>query len=312
MRVDNPRTFGPSRTRGRVSARRMRLVGELALLALAARGVACMVSSRRMQRMIDGISDDLSKINSSAQLAKLSQAPSGGAAHLMQNLETTLDRFDGLRWFAADLSHELRTPFTALRAELEEAELHPDQTDVRQLVRCSMRNLDRTQAVITDMLLLARVQATREEDRERFDLGQLVKDEIDMRMDRVPIVVRTKQPVTIKAVREQIRQVVTNLLDNAVRHADQRVEVEICRTGEMAQFSVDDDGQGVPEADRESIFERFTRLKDRRRWDQGSVGLGLPIACAIAQAQCGGIQVEDAPLGGARFVFWQPAASPDQ
>ncbi|WP_327046140.1 HAMP domain-containing histidine kinase [Microbispora sp. NBC_01189] len=215
---------------------------------------------------------------------------------------------DRLRWFAADLSHELRTPLTAVRLELEDAvqDAGADAAaDVASLTERLLPSLDRAEAVVTSMLLLTGRQAG-DEGRELVDLSDLVGREVASRRDPYPVTVRLSGQVNVSAVREQMRQVLTNLLDNAQRYARRGVVVEVSRHGGFARMLVDDDGDGVPEADRRRVFQRFTRLGGHRDHDGG--GLGLVITRVIAEAHRGSVEVEEAPSGGARFVLRLPAA----
>jgi signal transduction histidine kinase len=298
--------------RGVVDGRLVLLTGVSALLGLlSATGVACVIGRRRTQRLMDAISSDLTKINQGERATLLAEPPfPDEVAKLVPTLNTTVEMCHRLRGFASEVSHELRNPLTGLRAELEDAEMHPDTTDVPELVARTLPSLDRTEAIVVDMLMLARVQTSREEDRDRFDLGQLIAEEVEARQDEVPIHIQPADEAPVSAVREQIRQVVTNLLDNAQRHATGRVAVEVGRRHDTVQLIVDDDGGGVAEADRQRIFERFTRLDaGGRRGDKSGAGLGLAIARDIALAHAGSIHVEDSPSGGARFVFRLPLAS---
>ena len=99
--------------------------------------------------------------------------------------------------------------------------------------------------------------------------------------------------------REQLQRVVRNLLDNAARHADSMVAVELHRRDDDVELTVDDDGPGIPADDRERVFERFTRLDDGRARDAGGLGLGLSMVKAITEQHGGTVTIEDAPLGGA-------------
>lgn len=116
--------------------------------------------------------------------------------------------------------------------------------------------------------------------------------------------------MVINAVDNEIHRLLGNLLDNAQRHARSKVLVEVRQEGAHAEISVSDDGDGIAEADREKIFEPFTRLDESRCRSRGGSGLGLAIAREIVRAHGGTISVEDAPEGGARFVVRLPLAEP--
>ena len=216
--------------------------------------------------------------------------------------------------FAADAAHELCTPVAALRVELEEARLHPEETDLSGLLDRALGNVDRLQAIVTDLLTLARAQSAAPIDRQRIDLAELVHDEVSRHRERqetsVLSVAEGDAGVVVDADRFQLRRVLAILLDNAYRHARSSVRVQVRWDDEAAELSVTDDGRGVAVADRERIFQPFARLdaaRDRRR---GGAGLGLAIAREIVRSHGGTLDVDDSATGGARFVVRLPAAGP--
>ncbi|WP_344447897.1 ATP-binding protein [Acrocarpospora macrocephala] len=224
------------------------------------------------------------------------------------SLRQSLDR---QRRFTTDASHELRTPLAGLRAQLEEAELHPGETDLADLLRHALGDVDRLQAIITDLLLLARVGAAPPTALEHIDLVGLAESETSRRIgDPHPTRLDLTPGVLANAIPTQIYRVLSNLLDNAQRHAAHGVVVGVHRAGDMAELSVTDDGPGVPPAEREHIFQPFTRLDTARSRDCGGTGLGLAIARDIAHAHHGTLHVEDAPPTGARFILRLPLADP--
>ncbi len=224
---------------------------------------------------------------------------------------TCLDRrAEQRRRFLAGASHELLTPLAGLRAQLEEARLHPAETDVTELVDCSLRDVDRLQAVVSDLLLLLKAGAKPPLGRRAADLAELVRTEVSCRAHRSPVLLRLIPGVAVHAVEHEIHRLLGNLLDNAQRHARSRVLVEVRQEDAHAELAVSDDGGGVAEADRERVFEPFTRLEESRGRGRGGSGLGLTIAREIVRAHGGTIGVEDAAEGGARFVVRLPLAGP--
>ena len=109
--------------------------------------------------------------------------------------------------------------------------------------------------------------------------------------------------------RDQLARLVRNLLDNARRHAQTRVELSLADRDDDRRAHVDDDGPGIDPDDRERVFERFTRLDDGRARDAGGLGIGLAIVKAIVEQHGGTVTIDDAPIGGARFVVPLPAAA---
>ncbi|MER7127547.1 ATP-binding protein [Streptosporangium saharense] len=215
------------------------------------------------------------------------------------------------RRFTTDASHELRTPLAGLRAQLEEAQLHPDQTHLSELVDHALRDVNRLQAIIDDLMLLARLGAVPPTAFERVDLAELAESEIRSRTgDRHEVRLDAHPDVMVDVVPSQICRVLHNLLDNAQRHAAHIIVVQVRHTIGKAELSVTDDGPGVPEAEYDHIFQSFTRLDTARSRDHGGTGLGLAIARGIAHAHHGTLHVQNAPSHGARFILHLPPISP--
>lgn len=249
------------------------------------------------------------------EVARLSRSITGTMGRLEQALQQQ-------RRFASDASHELRNPIAGLRARLEEAQMYPDETCVEDVVEHALRDVDRLEAIVTDLLLLARIEANGHANgnengkcngnghrkMETVDLAELASSEVARRLDRITNDLRLEPRVTVTGVRGELNRVLTNLVDNAQRHADHAVKVEVRRNGTFAELIVSDDGDGIAEADRERIFERFTRLDASRKRDHGGTGLGLPIARDIALAHHGTLEVGESDTGGARFVLRLPLA----
>ena len=106
--------------------------------------------------------------------------------------------------------------------------------------------------------------------------------------------------------REQLARVVRNLIDNADRHATSRVALSLQNGADVVELTVDDDGPGIAPDDRVRVFERFTRLDDGRARDDGGLGLGLSMVKTIVERHGGTVEIEDAPIGGARFAVRLP------
>nr|WP_033330616.1 ATP-binding protein [Streptomyces novaecaesareae] len=224
-------------------------------------------------------------------------------ARLAHTMNAMLERLEAAgtrqRRFIADASHELRSPLTVLRTQLEVALTVPDPAVRADLVAGALQDTERLQALATDLLLLARLDATgQERPGQGVDLAELVDTTVRARAClQTPVVLHTAADITVPGNPQWLGRLLTNLLDNAQRHARQDVTVRLRRddaTGE-AVLDVSNDGPGIPPADRERIFERFTRLDDARSRDDGGTGLGLPIARDIATIHGGTLTVLDAP-----------------
>ncbi len=222
---------------------------------------------------------------------------------LVRSINRALDQreqaLERQRQFASDASHELRTPIASLRTNLEDALLHPDDTDFREVAEASLRATDRLELIVNDLLLLARVGSGRESS-EDIDLGPLLRDEAaaDVKTDIEP-------GLRIHGARAQLSRLFSNLLDNAHRYGGGEIRLTARRDGDDAMVVVTDEGPGIPDADRERIFGRFTRLDTARSREAGGTGLGLAIAREVAQAHGGSVGTEASPRG-ARFVVRLP------
>ncbi|WP_329391236.1 ATP-binding protein [Streptomyces sp. NBC_01351] len=236
-------------------------------------------------------------------------------ARLAQTMNTTLDRLEASgarqRQFIADASHELRSPITVLRTQLEVALAVRDPQLWPELIGGALQDIERLQQLAADLLLLARIDAAQPVSAVPLDLTSLVGAAVDARLgDRVPVRTRLDPAVVVTGSELWLTRVVTNLLDNAQRFADREVRLVLrggAHTAHTAVLEVTDDGPGIPREDRERVFERFTRLDDARSRDHGGAGLGLAIARDLTAHHGGTLTAEDAP-SGARLVVRLPLA----
>ncbi|MEV4803338.1 HAMP domain-containing sensor histidine kinase [Nonomuraea sp. NPDC049421] len=223
------------------------------------------------------------------------------ANQTLERLESALEQ---QRRFASDASHDLRSPITAMRTELEMAMLAPEETDWRETGTKLLAGLDRLQNIVTDLLMLARLDAGEPGTLEPVGLGELVAGETAT--PRSKQVVTSLEPgVVVTGDRHRLARLLTNLLDNAERHAERTITVTVRAQGPQAVLEVLDDGAGIAPEHRERVFQRFMRLDAARNRDAGGTGLGLPIAREIAGTHHGTLRIEDSETG-ARFVLRLP------
>ncbi|MGW7336565.1 sensor histidine kinase [Streptomyces sp. NPDC054808] len=281
------------------------LIGFPLLLAVVA-WVTWLVT-RRALRPVEGIRREMAAITASEDLARRVPVPGthDEVARLASTTNETLAALESSverqRRFVADASHELRSPIASLRTQLEVAAAHPELLDLDGAVEDTVR----LQRLAADLLLLARLDAGERPADARVDLAALAREAAE---GRTGVSVRGDAAVRVAGSRGQLGRVLANLLDNAQRHARSAVEVSVRRDGEAAVVAVADDGEGVPAADRERIFERFVRLDAARSRDDGGAGLGLAIARDVAVRHGGTLTVHDAPAGGALFELRLPGA----
>jgi hypothetical protein len=206
---------------------------------------------------------------------------------------------------ASTTSHELRNPIAALRVQLEEALLYPDHVNPRDTIQRALSTTDRLEAIVEDLLLLARLRGAEPAPYEPIDLGALVTQEVGTPSPTMPVHAQVTGDVWVHGSRTQLIRLVSNLVSNARRHAETGVTVSVTSADGQAVVEVTDDGAGIEPADRERVFERFVRLEDGRRRDAAGSGLGLAISRDIAHAHGGILRIEDSPRG-ARFVLRLP------
>ena len=166
----------------------------------------------------------------------------------------------------------------------------------------------RLELLVDDLLMLAKVTGKDRRSAEGVDLGELITDEVAAADDRRVTVTWHDDPPVVAADDRTVARVVRNLLDNARRHAHDEIRISCSSAGGTIQLEVEDDGEGVPEADRERIFDRFTRLDAARARHAGGSGLGLSIVRAAVEDLGGVVSVGDSALGGARFTVTIPTA----
>jgi signal transduction histidine kinase len=246
--------------------------------------------ARRALKPVEAIRREMASITASTDLARRVPVPAshdeiGRLARTTNQTLTALQESVGRqRRFVADASHELRNPIASLRTQLEVGAQHPALLDLDGAVNDTVR----LQELAADLLLLARLDSGESPPGELVDLSALVRAEAP---DGDVI-----GNIWIRGSESRLRQVVDNLLDNARRHARADVRVTLTADDDQAVLEVTDDGDGVPEAERERIFERFVRLDDARARDDGGAGLGLAIAREIADRHGGTLTAHDGAL----------------
>ncbi|MBB4712538.1 signal transduction histidine kinase [Streptomyces luteogriseus] len=278
------------------------LIGFPLLLGVVA-AVTWLVT-RRALRPVEGIRREMAAITRSEDLARRVPEPdthdeiarlASTTNETLAALETSVER---QRRFVADASHELRSPIASLRTQLEVAAAHPELLDLDGAVEDTVR----LQRLAADLLLLARLDAGERLGDARVDLAGLAREAAEGRTG----VTVDAESAEVAGSRGQLGRVLANLLDNAQRHARSAVTVSVRREGERAVVGVADDGDGVPEDDRERIFERFVRLDAARSRDDGGAGLGLAIARDVAVRHGGTLTAGRGPAGGALFELRLP------
>ncbi|MER7460659.1 ATP-binding protein [Micromonospora sp. NPDC126480] len=237
---------------------------------------------------------------------------------LAVTLNGMLDRLrasrDRERAFVADAAHELRSPLTNMRTELEVAQRLADRTDWPVVSANLLADTERLGRLVDDLLLLARLdEAPPARATGPVELGALVAEVAARHPARTVVVAPPAAPLWTVGDADELRRVLTNLVDNAVRHARNRVVVAAEPDGSAYhRVTVTDDGPGIPAEDRERVFGRFTRLDPARDRDAGGAGLGLAIVRELVRRAGGRVELDDAdPPPGLRVRVLLPALPED-
>ncbi|MCT2543054.1 amino acid adenylation domain-containing protein [Streptomyces atratus] len=211
------------------------------------------------------------------------------------------------RRFIADAAHELRSPLSTLHTRLEVADQHPESAHWQTLAPELLRETERLNRLVDDLLRLARLDAQPRLRTRSVDLDEIVFAEVREARDRTGLVIdqHAAGAARVSGDEDALARVVRNLLDNAPRHAATRIDVSLRTLHGTARLVVADDGPGIPGADRERVFDRFTRLDDARARDTGGSGLGLAIVRDIVVAHHGSTHIED-NRPGTRLIFVLP------
>lgn len=289
-------------------------------LLVASVGILAWVLAGRALHPVESIRAQVEAITASTLDRRVPVPRSGDeVARLAATMNAMLDRLEDAstrqQRFVADASHELRSPVAAIRTELEVAQRTAGPEDWPAVAERLLGEEARLEAVISDLFLLASLDEGAAGEHVPVDLAEVAGEEARRRApgrEGITIEVDAPAAAIVDGNRTQLRRAVTNLLDNAGRHARTTVRVGVHARDGRVRLLVDDDGPGIPETDRERAFERFTRLDDHRSRDgaSGGSGLGLSLVRRIAQRHDGTATIGTAPLGGARVVLDLPGRAP--
>lgn len=280
------------------------------ILTLLVAAIGWVLASRSL-RPVRSITEQAATISGGTLDARVPVPATGDEiATLASTVNEMLDRLENddrrRRQFISDASHELRSPVAVMRNEAEVAIAHPDQADAAGLAEAMSLESARLSTIIDDLLALARHDEGVPVASNEVDLDDIVLTEA-RRTRRVPVDAKQVSAGRVTGRADELARMVGHLLDNAARHADAHIAVSLGTEGDEVVLRVDDDGPGVPPADRERVFERFARLDAARSRDHGGAGLGLAVVAGIAERTGGSAFVEESHLGGARFVVRLPA-----
>jgi len=241
--------------------------------------------------------------------------PGGGAVAVLRDLTETERVEKTRRDFIANVSHELRTPLTSIQGYTETLlDSSPDSNHAREFLEIIRKNAARMSRLTEDLLTLARVES----GEQPFDIqpvapGELLEEAAQSfrdiaRNQHVEIVVENSAPNPVKADREAIHQVFSNLIDNALKYGGGQIVLGSLPGKHNVEFYVRDSGPGIGSEHLQRLFERFYRVDKARSRESGGTGLGLAIAKHIVLAHGGTIRAESELNHGSTFLFTLPVA----
>jgi heavy metal sensor kinase len=239
------------------------------------------------------------------------------SAALNRMIERLEESFLYVSRFTADASHELRTPLTILRGELEAASGQPEVApDLRETIESALEETERLSRIVESLMAISRLDAGEAKmDYGALDLAELAASTTEqMRLlaedKEIALRYESEELVSIQGDRARLKQVIVNLVDNAIKYtpAGGLVGVKVCASNGSALLEVNDNGVGIPLEALPHIFERFYRVDKARSRQMGGAGLGLSIIKAIVTAHGGQVRVESVEGRGSRFLVELPGA----
>jgi heavy metal sensor kinase len=261
---------------------------------------------------LHNLSERLPVVQSGDEIEQLSVALN----RMIRRLE---DAVRSSKQFVADASHELRTPLTVMRGELES--LAQDAAlggETRETLGSVLEEVDRLGEIVDGLFALSRLDAGEAPaERVRFDLGELATitaGQMSLLAEdkRVSVSCESAGGVTVEGDRARLKQVVVNLLDNAIKYTPSggQVRLAVRREAGFAVLEVSDNGIGIPAEALPHVFQRFFRVDGSRSREQGGAGLGLSIVKSICSAHGAEVEVSSTPGQGSTFRIRQPLALP--
>jgi two-component system OmpR family sensor kinase len=302
-------------------ARRLLLIG--GLIALAASLAGGWWVTRQALRPVDALTDAVARISSTGEFGQRVPQPATNdeVGRLAATFNALLARltllFDRQRTLVADTSHELRNPLMVVRGNLELLAHGPPPEQRREAVKDAIEEVDRMTRLIADLLFLADADTDQSIARERVALDAIVTDvagdarRLAVREDGERVfVLDQNDPVFVQGDAERLRQLISNLVENAMRYTPPggTIRLALRRHGPVAELTVADTGIGIAEEHQEHIFERFYRVDRGRSRALGGTGLGLSIVRQVAAAHGGTVRLRSSPGAGSIFTVVVPVA----
>jgi len=280
------------------------------VLALMAGAVWLVVG--RTLRPVERIRAEVAEISERALDRRVPLPGTGDEVQrLAETMNEMLDRLESAalhqRDFVANASHDLQSPLSVIRTELDVAAAHPDTTRWPQTAQTLRVEADRMERLVRDLLFLARADETPPGPPGLVDLDDVVLEEVARIRTTTTHEIDTSavSAAPVRGSRDDLARLVRNLLANACAHAASRVTVSTGQVGDAEVLVVEDDGPGVAVEHRARVFDRFYRADPVRSRDAGGTGLGLAIVRSVTEEHGGTVELDEAGTG-ARFVVRLP------
>ncbi|NAS25865.1 two-component sensor histidine kinase [Herbidospora sp. NEAU-GS84] len=279
------------------------VVAQVSLLTVLIGWISWRIVAQTL-RPVEAIQAELAAITVK-DLSRRVSRPCGSdeIARLAETANHTLDRMERAirrqRAFAADAAHELRTPIAGIRAQLESGRLYAE--DMPEAIDSALRDTDRLEAILTDLMFLAGIESLDIHACERLDVAAVVRRCLALCPERAPRRVHLAAGVLVRGAEDQLTQAITVLIDNVGRYAAREVVVDLTRDNGHAVLVVTSDG------DEEHVVTPITRLDTTPGREQRSAGFGLVIAREVAEAHAGTLVTTCSPTG-ITFILRLPRA----
>jgi signal transduction histidine kinase len=263
--------------------------------------------SRRVLKRIESIADTSQRIVGGDLSGRLEVTGSGDEFdRLAESLNTMLDRIErlmlGLKQVSDNIAHDLKTPLTRMRSRVEAALAKGGDAERRAALQATIDESDQLIRTFNALLMIARVEAGSSDTKfYAFDAAEVARDVFELYeplAEQAGVVLRldANRPAPMRGTRELVGQALANLVDNALKYADEvacepRVVISVDKDDEAVRLAVADNGPGIAEEQRSRVLERFVRLEESR--SKPGAGLGLSLVSAVAQLHRGDLLLCD-------------------
>jgi len=233
--------------------------------------------------------------------------------HLAATFDDMIERLDkafkSQQEFVADASHELRTPLTVIRGNLDLLKRNLNEADRQESLRALESETARMVKIVNDLLLLVEVDSSPLLQQEPVKLKGILAEELErvrLLAGTRKLVVKRQEDLVVKGNTQQLKRLVGNLLDNAVKYTseDGSIALSLFRDGDWARLEVCDTGIGIAASHLPYIFDRFYRVNEARSQSRGGAGLGLALVREIAGRHGGKVALTSKPGKGSTFSVW--------